>query len=76
MLDNVSALVGVAGGTAGLLGVAWRGTRGLHKFVSAVTDNTSAVARLTERLQQHIDTTTTAYDALDQRVTTLERHTP
>lgn len=62
-----------AGTTAlSLLGALWRGLRGLHQFVAAVTTNTAAVAQLAGELREHTLTTTATLSALDQRVTTLE----
>lgn len=61
-------------GTTGLtlLGAAWRGLRGLHRFVDAVTTNTAAVTILARELHDHTASTTAALSHLDQRVTTLE----
>lgn len=72
MLSTVTAVTGALGTVAALLAILWRGIRGLHRFVAAVADNTSAVAELAADLREHSATTTRHLDALDARVTRLE----
>ncbi|MFE7413131.1 hypothetical protein [Streptomyces laurentii] len=69
---DLATFLGVATGGVTLLGAAWRGARGLHRFVDAVASNTAAVQQLAHDLRDHTTATTTALTALDQRVTNLE----
>jgi hypothetical protein len=69
---DIATTIAAATGGVTLVGSAWRGARGLHRFVDAVASNTTAVQQLAHDLRDHTTATTTALTALDQRVTTLE----
>jgi outer membrane murein-binding lipoprotein Lpp len=71
-LDSITTVLAAIGTAGAVVAMCAKSLAKLHDFVTAVADNTSAVVRLGEQLEQHAATTTSALTALDQRVTHLE----
>ena len=71
-MTQLSTVLGLIATVAVLIGGVWRGLRGLHRFIDAVTSNTASVERLATELHSHTTTTTTALGDLDRRLTVLE----